>query len=166
MHRAVDGIVSNDGRHSLLDPFALDLDVHASASRYGVEDLSERRNANFLRQPNRPELRECQFGNGASGVRVGAAGDYGVMVDDDFAVGRRVDVELDRIGASFEGSSEGGKGVLGKFPRRSTVPDALDWTQVLVSVRTIFCRSRTLTASSLCRLPSGPNDRRRWGRKQ
>jgi hypothetical protein len=115
--------LANDIGDRTLDVDAFDLDVDRARGGGSGKDIDEPRNADAGAEvdalyvvphaaSNRPaDERQCLTRR--------------IVVHDDDPVPRRVDVELDRVGTSLEGSTEGRESVLGEFEFCSAVGDAL-----------------------------------------
>jgi hypothetical protein len=70
-------------------------------------------------------LVEGQVGDRTSGKGLRRPSQRRVVMDDNCAVLRLVDVELDGIGAPVEGTPERRQAVFGEFARSAAVPDSL-----------------------------------------
>ena len=111
LHRRFGGAVS------------LELAVDHELGADGIEHLGERRDR-FSPHPKRTQLPGSQCGDGSAGeIGRGRLGGNGIVVYEEGAIARAVNVELNAVGSEFEGAAKRGERVLRLLARRSTVSD-------------------------------------------
>jgi hypothetical protein len=117
---------ANASRHQRLDVRRFDLHVDRRPVAYGVERFSKSRNARPVGQREFPELRfgELLDCSARGPLRMPGVDDR-IVVNDDHPVASRVDVELNAIGAQFDGAFEGCNRILRMSLVRPPVGDAL-----------------------------------------
>jgi hypothetical protein len=132
-------------RDQQLDIPGLDLDVNDCSVAHHIERFGERRNARPVCKWELFEVCCRQLGDGLSrGSLWVSCVNYGIVVNDDDAVQRRVHIELYPVRAQLDGALKCGKGVLGMCLVRAPVSDPLG------RVVALTCRQAFLRVVALC----------------
>jgi hypothetical protein len=100
------GVAFADHAHDeRLDAERLDLDVDSDISPNCVKNGGKRRDLDILIQSELSELVISELGDAMTREAIGV--DDRIVVHDDGAIARCVDVQLDRFGAQLDGAEEG-----------------------------------------------------------